>query len=228
MQSDSMQIIGVLSDKEIIKRLEDPKENFCIAPFLHRDSQITGCKVDLHLSGVFYEVKKSTVEVYDPIIWESKHDYRRKLVYPIGKSYTLHPGTFALAETFENICLPKNLLGILEGRSSLGRLGVIIHATACFIDPNYKGSITLEISNLGELPVNLYALSRVATLSFLTVAGGVKYPYGSSIPYPKSMKDAKSKESFKQKYDSIISQPSKFHEDWEHEVIKFYRKSDSH
>lgn len=210
---------GFLSDTEIRARLANPQNGLQIEPLLDQESQITGVKVDMHLSGIFYEVRRSTLTAYDPLTWKTAYEYRRKLMLPIGEPYTLHPGSFVLAPTFEHVAMPNDLMAILEGRSSLGRLGVIIHATACIIDPGYNGAITLEISNLGQLPVNLYAFSRVASLSFCTVLGKVKRWYGQEIPYPQPMSEVKA--YFRQKYDSMVSQPSKFHEDWEHELLRF-------
>lgn len=221
-QQSKKNLWGMLSDEEIVKRLDDKDDEFWIEPLLHSDSQITGCKVDVHLSGTFYEVKQSAVGVYDPLSEETVCEYRRKLTLPLGMPYTLHPNIFVLAPTFESISMPDDLVGILEGRSSLGRLGIIIHATACFIDPGYKGTITLELSNLGQLPVKLYTLSRVATVSFMTIRGKVRHCYGSMIPYPPTMERMPFRHG---KYDSVISQPSKFHEDWEHDVLREYVNS---
>ena len=114
--------------------------------------------------------------------------------------------------------MSNDLLGILQGRSSLGRLGIIVHATAAFIDPGYRGTITLELSNLGHLPVKLYTLQKVASLAFILVSGATPYQEGIRIP----LKDKNLIDTGK--YDSAISEPSKISEDWERDILKMIGK----
>jgi len=207
---------AVLSDKDIKDRLND---GLIIHPFLHKESSITGCKVDLHLSGIFYEIQRSTVDSYDPVV-PITTDFRREIILPLGQCLVLHPGDLILAPTFENICMPPDLLGILQGRSSLGRLGVIVHATASFFDPGFSGAITLELSNLGHLPVKLYTLARVASMAFLQITGEVEYPYGAPIPNPLLAGGMK-----QDHYAAPKSEASKHHEDWEYNVIRRAREA---
>jgi dCTP deaminase len=202
---------AVLSDKQIRARLN---HDLIIHPFLHEASSITGCKVDLHLSGVFYEIQRSTVDCYDPIVPVST-DFRREIILPLGQCLVLHPGDLILAPTFENICMPRDLLGILQGRSSLGRLGVIVHATASFFDPGFSGAITLELSNLGHLPVKLYTLARVASMAFLHISGEVEFAYGDAIPNPLHTGGLK-----QDHYAAPKSEASKHHDDWEYTIIR--------
>jgi dCTP deaminase len=203
--------LAVLSDAKIKERL---KKDLIIHPFLHEESSITGCKVDLHLSGVFYEIQRSTVDSYDPLNLTIK-DFRREIILPLGQYLVLHPGDLILASTFENISMPRDLLGILQGRSSLGRLGVIVHATASFIDPKFKGTITLELSNLGHLPVRLYTLARVASIAFLKITGEVEYGYEDPTPSPLAPTGMR-----QDHYAAPKSEPSRHHEDWEYDVIR--------
>jgi len=203
--------LGVLSDSKIKQRLN---HDLIIHPLLHEESSISGCKVDLHLSGLFYEIQRSTVDSYDPVK-PTRTDFRREIILPLGQYLVLHPGDLILASTFENISMPRDLLGILQGRSSLGRLGIIVHATASFIDPNFKGTMTLELSNLGHLPVRLYTLARVASIAFLQITGNVDYGYGDALPNP--FMPGKMKQDH---YAAPKSEPSKHHEDWEYEVIR--------
>ncbi len=209
---------GVLSDEQIRQRLT--AGDLIIHPLLDLDTQVQGCKVDLRLGGIFYEVKHSAVESYDPVSVEDT-DYRRELILPVGESYILHPGMLALAPTFENICMPRDLLGILQGRTSLGRLGIIVHATAGFVDPKYKGSLTLEFSNLGHLPVALYPLSRVAAMAFIKISGDVRRAYGDEVQSPIDPSKGLPMGS----YSSPLSEPSKYREDWENIVFRHIRKS---
>ncbi len=95
------------------------------------------------------------------------------------KPFILHPQEFVLGTTIEKVKIPNNLVGRLEGRSSLGRLGVIIHATAGYIDPGFEGQVTLEITNLGKVPVALWPGMRVCQISFFTMNVPAERPYGS-------------------------------------------------
>ena len=142
-------------------------------------------------------------------------DVRRETILPLGQYVVLHPGDLILAPTFENISIPRNLFGILQGRSSLGRLGIIVHATASFVDPGFKGTITLELSNLGHLPVRLYTLAKVAALAFVNIEGSVKYAYDDPVPSPLVSKNIRS-----DYYASAKSEASQHHRDWEYEIIR--------
>lgn len=211
-------MIGVLSDTELNNRL---RRDLIVHPLLHKESQVSGCKIDLHLSGIFYEISRTLVGSYDPLNFQAGKDFRREVILPLGESLVLHPGDLILAPTLENVSIPNDLLGILQGRSSLGRLGVIVHATASFIDPGFKGTITLELSNLGHLPVRLYTMARVASVAFLTISGLVRVPYGEPMPSPLLPGE------FRQKhYDSPKSEASKHHDDWEYEIIRNARNAD--
>ncbi len=209
---------GVLTDQMIRERLA---KDLIIHPMLHPSSQITGCKVDLHLSGIFYEIKRSDVDSYDPLDASRDVDYRRQIILPLGGSLVLHPGDLILAPTFENMSLPRDLLGMLQGRSSLGRLGLIVHATASFVDPGFKGTITLELSNLGHLPVRLYTIARVATIAFFKASADVKIAYGDGVPSPFEQPQ----ELKTDHYAAPVSKASLHHEDWEYTVIKKVRDS---
>jgi len=213
----SIPLSVVLSEEEIRKRLES-KDDLLIKPLIDERTQISGCKIDLRLGGIFYEIKQSGLEAYDPLK-PPPTDYRRKIILPLGSAYILHPGMLALAPTFESLAMPKDLLGILQGRSSLGRLGIIVHATAGFVDPGYNGPLTLELSNLGHLPVALYPLTRVAAIAFIKITGSGK-AYDAEITSP-IHPEAKIKLGH---FHSPGSEPSKLDEDWEMEVFKEIRK----
>ena len=206
---------GVLSDTQIKSRL---RRDLIIHPLLHEESQIAGGKVDLHLSGVFYDIQRSMVGIYDAATPGPHLDIRREVILPLGEALTLHPGDLILASTFENISMPRDLLGILQGRSSLGRLGIIVHATAGFVDPGFNGVITLELSNLGHQPVRVYTLARFATIAFCELSGDVKYAYGDLLPSP-----LKAESMRVDHYAAPKSEPSRHHEDWEYEVIRRVR-----
>jgi dCTP deaminase len=211
---------AVLSDTAIKQRLN---EDLIIHPMINPDTQVACSKVDLHLSGVFYEIRRTTVDSYDPLTTPKGQDFRKEVILPLGESLVLHPGDLILASTFENIKMPRDLLGILQGRSSLGRLGVIVHATASFIDPEFMGTITLEMSNLGHLPVRLYTLARVASLAFLRIYGDVKHAYRDPLPSPFIATGGERMDH----YASPVSEASKHHEDWEYEMIRKIKGANS-
>lgn len=92
----------------------------------------------------------------------------------------LHPGEFVLGSTLERLALPNNLVARLEGKSSLGRLGLLIHSTAGFVDPGWNGHVTLELSNVANLPITLYANMKIGQLSFMQLTEPAEIPYGSA------------------------------------------------
>jgi dCTP deaminase len=93
--------------------------------------------------------------------------------------FMLHPGEFVLGATLERVALPDDLVGRVEGKSSLGRLGLLIHSTAGFIDPGFDGHITLELSNVANLPITIYPGMKIGQVSFLTMSTAADHPYGS-------------------------------------------------
>ena len=96
------------------------------------------------------------------------------------RPFILHPGEFVLASTLERIRLPDDLVARLEGKSSLGRLGLLIHSTAGFIDPGWDGHVTLELSNVANLPITLYPGMKIGQISFFRLTSPAETPYGSA------------------------------------------------
>ena len=94
--------------------------------------------------------------------------------------FVLHPGEFVLGSTLERVRLPDDLVARLEGKSSLGRLGLLIHSTAGFIDPGWDGHVTLELSNVANLPITIYHEMKIGQLSFVRMTEPAEHPYGSS------------------------------------------------
>lgn len=94
------------------------------------------------------------------------------------KAFILHPGEFILGATFESVRIPDNVVGRLDGKSSLGRLGLIVHSTAGFVDPGFEGTITLELTNISNLPITLYAMMPVSQISFMYLSTPADKPYG--------------------------------------------------
>ena len=93
--------------------------------------------------------------------------------------FILHPGEFVLGSTLENIGLPNDLVARVEGKSSLGRLGLLIHSTAGYVDPGFKGHLTLELSNVANLPITLYFGMKIGQLSYVRLTSEAEFPYGS-------------------------------------------------
>ncbi len=97
-----------------------------------------------------------------------------------GEAFILHPGEFVLGSTLERLTLPDDLVARLEGKSSLGRLGLLIHSTAGFIDPGWDGHVTLELSNVATLPITIYPTMKIGQLSFVQLSEPAEQPYGSA------------------------------------------------
>ena len=105
----------------------------------------------------------------------------RRLNHLRVEGFNLHPGEFVLASTYEVITLPDDIAGRLEGKSSLGRLGLLTHSTAGFIDPGFSGHITLELSNVANLPVKLYPGMKIGQLCLIKLSSSAEHPYGSAL-----------------------------------------------
>jgi dCTP deaminase len=162
----------VISDKDIFRRLL--KKEITIHPILDA-RQIQGAKIDLRLGNVVYIIRHFAQPCYDPRVADTGVEYGEERF--IGfcraeerKGFILQPGDFAIAPLFERVRIPQYMIGRLDGRSSLGRLGLVIHATAGGIDPGYAGHITCELSNLGKVPIALHPLQRIASLTLETLS----------------------------------------------------------
>jgi dCTP deaminase len=169
--------MAALSDKDIFEVLKSRK--LIIHPLLSK-KQIRGARIDLRLDNVFYMIRRFEKPCYDPqdyIGTEKPKPYGDIRLIPYGGKFILHPGDYVLAPLFEFVKLPKTVLGRLDGRSSLGRLGIVVHSTAGSVDPGYAGSLIIELMNNGMFPVALYPLMRVATLVLFNLTSEAKYPY---------------------------------------------------
>ena len=162
----------ILSDTEIKKLIY--KGELIIAPILRKKVQIHGAKIDLRLDNIFKRIKSEKKTYQD--ISTSDLDVE-KITVPYSGKFILHPNDFVLGQTFELINLPENIMGRLGGRSSMARKGVIVHATADIVDPGFQGVLTLELSNIGKIPVLLRPLHRVACISFEEIKGKVTKTY---------------------------------------------------
>lgn len=166
--------MSVLSDVDIKKAVAD--RAIKIDPLDAKDIQ--PASVDVHLGHDFRVFKTSVHRFIDPE--RPENDLTEAVVVEQGEEFILHPGQFALGTTAETISLPVDILGKLEGKSTLGRLGLMIHSTAGYVDPGWTGELTLELSNVSNLPILLRPGMRIGQLSFETMTSAVERPYGSA------------------------------------------------
>ncbi len=165
----------VLSDRDIKKSLTDKR--IIIKPFPDLKTQLGSCSIDLRLGNKFRVFEYSRYTFIDPFKKEIGSEVTREIRVPNKEPFIIHPSDFVLAVTIEHIEVPDDLTGRLEGRSSIGRLGIIIHSTAANIECGFRGNITLEIANMGKLPVALYPGMRICSVSFEQLSSPAETPY---------------------------------------------------
>ena len=165
----------ILSDRTI--RAEIASGRIVIDPF--DDSAVQPSSVDLHVDRLFRVFRNHSARVID--VKENQESLTDLVEVPTGDSLILHPGEFVLGATLERVALPDDLVGRLEGKSSLGRLGLLIHSTAGFVDPGFDGYLTLELSNVANLPITVYPEMKIGQISFLRMTTAADHPYGSSV-----------------------------------------------
>ncbi len=163
----------LLSDNDI--RAEIDKGRVVVDPF--EPSMVQPSSIDVRLDRFFRVFENHRYPHIDPS--EEQPDLTR-LVEPEGdEAFILHPGEFVLASTYEVITLPNDVASRLEGKSSLGRLGLLTHSTAGFIDPGFSGHVTLELSNVATLPIKLYPGMKIGQLCLFRLSSPAEHPYGS-------------------------------------------------
>lgn len=167
----------ILSDTDILRRLE--QGDLEIDPLSDIDQQVQPCSVDLRLGGEFLEFNRTQIPCIHPNNIDEVNQYVSETHVEEDEEFILHPGEFALATTVESVTVPDDLVGHVEGRSSLGRLAIIIHATAGLADAGYTGQITLELSNLGAAPVALSPGMRISQITFTRMTSPADRPYGT-------------------------------------------------
>jgi dCTP deaminase len=169
----------VLQDAEIVRRLtaEDESKRIVITPLINPAKQIGPSSVDVSLGGNFKIPMTSHIGAIDPAESEVVQRYLRSIEVGLDEPFYLHPGEFVLASTLEFIRVPSDLACRIEGRSSWGRLGLLVHATAGFVDPGYSGSLTFELFNAGKLPIKLKPGMKMAQLCFFHLDGLPWRPY---------------------------------------------------
>lgn len=165
----------ILSDKDIKAALASGRIK--ILPKPHLTTQLGSCVLDLRLGNVFRVFNHSKTPYLDPQDPATLSGSTSEITVADKEAFTLHPGEFVLAVTKEQITMPDDLMGRLEGRSSIGRLGVVIHSTAATVDAGFRGHITLELANMGRIPVMLYPGMRICSISFEELSSPADVPY---------------------------------------------------
>ncbi len=162
----------ILSDRTIREELAagriqlDPLDESLIQP----------ASVDVRLDHFFRVFLNHTMPVID--VKQNLEELTQLVEIPEGDAFVLHPGEFVLGSTLERVALPDDLVARVEGKSSLGRLGLLIHSTAGFIDAGFDGHITLELSNVANLPITLYPEMKIGQISFVQMTTPADVPYG--------------------------------------------------
>jgi dCTP deaminase len=163
----------ILSDSSIREALDDG--SIVIDPLL--EGGIQPSSVDLRVDRFFRVFRNDTTPYIDPK--QAQEDLTELVEVADDAAFILHPGEFVLGSTFERIQLPADIAARLDGKSSLGRLGLLIHSTAGWADPGFSGPLTLELSNVANLPIAIYPGMRIGQISFLRMTSPAETPYGS-------------------------------------------------
>ena len=166
----------LLSDKDIKAEIESGRVG--IDPY--EPAMVQPSSIDVRLDKFFRVFENHRYPHIDPSTEQT--DLTREVEANGDEPFVLHPGEFVLGSTYEVVTLPTNIAARLEGKSSLGRLGLLTHSTAGFIDPGFSGHITLELSNVANLPVKLYPGMKIGQLCLVKLSSPAEHPYGSA-PY---------------------------------------------
>lgn len=165
----------ILSDRDIKKALKSGR--IAIKPKPDLKIQLGSCSIDLRLGRSFGILNNSKYPYIDSNNPSQAKDIIKEILVEKDEPFILHPRDFVLAVTIESFRLPDDLLARLEGRSSLGRLGIVVHSTSSIFDPGWNGVAVMELGNLGRMPVALYPGMRVCALIFEEITGPVEVPY---------------------------------------------------
>jgi dCTP deaminase len=164
----------LLSDRDILAEIESKR--VVVEPY--DPAMIQPSSIDFRLDRFFRVFENHRYPHIDPAVDQS--DLTRE-VEPAGdEPFILHPGEFVLGSTLEVVTLPDDLAARVEGKSSLGRLGLLTHATAGFVDPGFSGHVTLELANVATLPIKLYPGMKIGQLCFFRLSSPAEHPYGSA------------------------------------------------
>ena len=165
----------LLSDRDI--RAELAAGRVVLEPY--DPIMVQPSSVDVRIDKYFRVFENHRYPHIDPAI--EQPDLTRQVEPDVDEPFILHPGEFVLASTYEVITLPDDVAGRLEGKSSLGRLGLLTHSTAGWIDPGFSGHVTLELSNVATLPIKLWPGMKIGQLCLFRTSSPAEFPYGSSV-----------------------------------------------
>lgn len=142
-------------------------------------AMVQPASVDIRLDRFFRTFENHKYQFIDPA--QQQEDLTRAVEVAPNEPFILHPGEFVLGSTYEVVTLPDDIAARVEGKSSLGRLGLLTHATAGFVDPGFSGHVTLELSNVANLPVTLWPGMKIGQLCFIRMSSASEHPYGSGV-----------------------------------------------
>ncbi len=165
----------LLADKDIKEYLKNGQIKISPEPDLKE--QLGSVSLDLRLGNEFAIFNHASVPYIDPFKKELTKGLMKKVKVEQGNKFIIQPGEFVLATTLERVELSDKIVGRLEGRSSLGRLGIVVHSTASIFDPGWQGKVVMELGNLGKMPVALHPGMRICALTFEKVTQCVETPY---------------------------------------------------
>lgn len=172
--------MSILAKSEILERINRNDETgIILTPILNKETQINQIGIDCRLANQFIIFKTQNMESFDIEKFSCSHfgtmgRFQTEVVVPFGKSFILHPQTMVLGSTFEFLSLPDDIAASIEGRSSWARTGLMV-ATASYVDPGFKGCITLELSNVSNLPIKLFPGVRIGQIIFDKTTSQSKY-----------------------------------------------------
>lgn len=190
----------ILPDHEIKKHLESGK--LVIGPLDNPDLQIQPAWIDLRLGNEFRVFKITSTPFIDTK--KETTDYTEKVVVDDSAPFIIHPGEFVLGVLKEYIKLPDDLLGSVDGRSSMGRLGIVIHATSASINPGWEGQFVLEISNIGRCPVALYPGMGIAKLTLHKLSSPCEKSYAERNPKYHKQSDVRETKIYKDEEHTLM------------------------
>ena len=165
----------ILSDRDIAKSLKSGRIK--ITPKIDLKTQMGSCSIDLRLGKQFRVFNHSKIAFIDTNNPKLTAGMMVEVHLKDKEPFILQPGDFVLATTMETVTLPDDLVGRLEGRSSLGRLGIVVHSTASIFDPGWSGMIVMELGNMGRMPVALYSGMRICSMTFEELSSPAAVPY---------------------------------------------------
>jgi dCTP deaminase len=172
-QAPAQEATVILSDRSIRKALDEGR--VVIDPLA--DGAVQPASVDVRVDSSFLVFQNHRYPFID--VREAQPDLTSLVEVEDGAPFILHPGEFVLGATLERVALGDDIVASIEGKSSLGRLGLLIHSTAGWIDPGWDGYVTLEFSNVANLPITIYPGMKVGQIAFFELDGPAEFPYGS-------------------------------------------------